>query len=171
MAIFKEIAESEGAIRFDWAEKEEDRNRLWKARHDAYFAVKTTWPGRDVFATDVCVPISRLAECVLETEQDIKELGIIAPIVGHVGDGNFHTSPILDQSNPKEVATLKTFNKRLVERAIRMEGTCSGEHGIGQGKAGYLTAEHGPGLVVMRAIKSALDPDNIFNPGKIFPAN
>ena len=169
VAVFKELAEAEGAIRFDWAEREEDRNRLWKARHDAYWAVKAAWPGRDVFATDVCVPISRLAECVVETEQDIKELGIIAPIVGHVGDGNFHTSPVLDSSNPKELAACKTFVKRLTERAIRMEGTCTGEHGVGQGKAQYLQAEHGEGLAVMRTIKNALDPDQILNPGKIFP--
>ncbi len=170
VAVFKELAEAEGALRFDWAEKEEDRNRLWKARHDAYWAVKSTWPGKDVFATDVCVPISRLAECVLETEQDIKDLGIIAPIVGHVGDGNFHTSPVLDPADPKDVAACKTFVKRLTERAIRLEGTCTGEHGVGQGKMQYLQAEHGAGLDVMRAIKSALDPHGIFNPGKIFPS-
>lgn len=170
VAIFKELAEAEGAIRFDWAEKEEDRNRLWKARHDAYWAVKSTWPGKDAFATDVCVPISRLAECVVETEQDIHDLGIVAPIVGHVGDGNFHTSPVLDLNNPKEVEAVKTFVKRLTERAIRMEGTCTGEHGVGQGKTQYLKAEHGSGLAVMRAIKTALDPDDLFNPGKIFPA-
>ena len=169
VAIFKELAEAEGAIRFDWAEREEDRNRLWKARHDAYWAVKTAYPGRDLFATDVCVPISRLAECVLETEQDIKQLGMIAPIVGHAGDGNFHTSAVLDPNNPKDIDTCKTYLKRLAERAIRMEGTCSGEHGIGQGKSAYMTAEHGSGLAVMRAIKAALDPDNILNPGKIFP--
>jgi D-lactate dehydrogenase (cytochrome) len=171
VAIFKELAEGEGAIRFDWAEKEEDRNRLWKARHDAYWAVKSTWPGRDVFATDVCVPISRLAECVLETEADIKQLGLIAPIVGHVGDGNFHTSPVVDLKNEKEVAASKTFVKRLAERAIRMEGTCTGEHGIGQGKAAYMAAEHGAGLAVMRSLKTALDPEDILNPGKILPTS
>ena len=169
VAVFNELAMAEGAIRFDWAEQEEDRRRLWKARHDGYWAVKTMWPGRDVFATDVCVPISRLAECVIETKRDIDELGIVAPIVGHVGDGNFHTSPVVDQSNAKEVAAIKTFVKRLTERAIRMEGTCTGEHGDGQGKAVYLDAEHGAGLAVMRSIKAALDPDDIFNPGKIFP--
>ena len=169
VAVFNELAMAEGAIRFDWAEQEEDRRRLWKARHDGYWAVKTMWPGRDVFATDVCVPISRLAECVIETKRDIDELGIVAPIVGHVGDGNFHTSPVVDQSNAKEVAAIKTFVKRLTERAIRMEGTCTGEHGVGQGKAVYLDAEHGAGLAVMRSIKAALDPDDIFNPGKIFP--
>jgi D-lactate dehydrogenase (cytochrome) len=164
---FRAIAESEGALRFDWAEKEEDRRRLWKARHDAYWAVKTTWPGKDVVATDVCVPISRLAECLLETQADIAELGIIAPIAGHVADGNFHTSPLVDRSNPEEAAKLDTFLKRLTERAIRMEGTCTGEHGIGQGKMKYLRAELGGSVDVMRAIKHALDPDDIFNPGKI----
>jgi D-lactate dehydrogenase (cytochrome) len=167
---FKAIAESEGAIRFDWAEKEEDRRRLWKARHDAYWAVKTAWPGRDVFATDVCVPISRLAECVIETQKDIEALGLVAPIVGHVGDGNFHTSPAFDRNNPKEMAAIETYLERLAKRAIAMEGTCTGEHGVGQGKAKYLKAELGDGLTVMRAIKAALDPLDIMNPGKIFPA-
>ncbi len=167
---FKAIADAEGAIRFDWAESEEERRRLWKARHDAYWAMKTTWPGKDVLATDVCVPISYLAECVLETEQDVKSLGLIAPIVGHAGDGNFHTQPVFDRTNPEEVARVETFLKRLSERAIRMEGTCTGEHGVGQGKMKYLKAELGEGLAVMRAIKTALDPLNIFNPGKIIPA-
>jgi D-lactate dehydrogenase (cytochrome) len=166
---FKAIADSEGALRFDWAEKEEDRRRLWKARHDAYWAIKAVWPGRDAFATDVCVPISRLAECVVETQKDIEALGLIAPIVGHVGDGNFHTSPVFDRNNPKEMAAIETFLERLTKRAIAMEGTCTGEHGVGQGKAKYLKAELGDGLAVMRSIKAALDPLDILNPGKIFP--
>jgi D-lactate dehydrogenase (cytochrome) len=168
VAMFKEIAEAEGAIRFDWAEKEEDRRRLWKARHDVYWAVKSTWPGKDVLATDVCVPISRLAECVMETKADIQRIGLVAPIVGHVGDGNFHTSPVFDRADPKQEAAVKDFLERLADRAIRMEGTCTGEHGIGQGKMKYLKAELGEGLSVMRQIKQALDPDGIFNPGKIF---
>ncbi len=167
--LFEEIARGEGAIRFDWAEKEEDRRRLWKARHDAYWAVKTAWPGRDGIATDVCVPISRLAECVLETQEDIKRSGIIAPIVGHVGDGNFHSSPMVDTNTPKEVEAVKGFLERLAARALAMEGTCTGEHGVGQGKKKYLEAEHGAGVSVMRAIKSALDPLNIMNPGKTLP--
>jgi D-lactate dehydrogenase (cytochrome) len=167
---FRRIAESEGAIRFDWAERPEDRNRLWKARHDFYWAVKTTWPGREALATDVCVPISRLAECLLETEEDIKSLGLIAPIAGHAGDGNFHTQPMIDRSNPGEMAALDTFLDRLATRAIAMEGTCTGEHGIGQGKMKYLKAELGEGVAVMRALKAALDPQGIFNPGKILPA-
>jgi len=166
---FKAIAESEGAIRFDWAEREEDRKRLWKARHDAYWAVRTTWPGLDTLATDVCVPVSRLAECVTETAKDIEEHGLIAPIVGHVGDGNFHTSPVFDPANAEEKRKIEAFLGRLSERAIAMEGTCTGEHGVGQGKRKYLKAEHGSGLALMRQIKTALDPQNIFNPGKILP--
>jgi D-lactate dehydrogenase (cytochrome) len=167
--LFRQIAESEGAIRFDWAEKEEDRRRLWKARHEFYWAVKSTWPGKDTFATDICVPISRLAECVVETQADIKSLGLIAPIAGHAGDGNFHTQPMIDRSNPKDVEAVETFMERLIARAIRMEGTCTGEHGVGQGKAKYLKDELGAGLATMRAIKTALDPQGIFNPGKILP--
>jgi len=168
--LFGEIARAEGAIRFDWAEQEEERRRLWKARHDVYWAVRTTWPGKDVLATDVCVPISRLAECVLETQRDIQEIGIIAPIVGHVGDGNFHTTPVFDMSNPAEKAKIEGFLARLADRAIRMDGTCTGEHGVGQGKIKYLEAEHGAGIAVMRQIKRALDPLDILNPGKMLPA-
>jgi D-lactate dehydrogenase (cytochrome) len=166
---FKAIAEGEGALRFDWAEKEEDRRKLWKARHDAYWAIRTLWPGKDALATDVCVPISRLAECVTETQKDIEASGLTAPIVGHVGDGNFHTTPVFNAKDPRERAGMEAFLKRLAERAIRMEGTCTGEHGIGQGKAKYLQAEIGEGVAVMRAIKAALDPHGIFNPGKILP--
>jgi D-lactate dehydrogenase (cytochrome) len=164
---FKAIAEAEGALRFDWAEKEEDRRKLWKARHDAYWAIRTLWPGKDALATDVCVPISRLAECVTETQKDIEASGLTAPIVGHVGDGNFHTTPVFNAKDPRERAGMEAFLQRLAERAIRMEGTCTGEHGIGQGKAKYLQAEIGEGVAVMRAIKTALDPLGIFNPGKI----
>jgi D-lactate dehydrogenase (cytochrome) len=114
------------------------------------------------------VPVSRLAECVVETHKDIEELGLTAPIVGHVGDGNFHTSPAFDRNNPKEMAAIETFLERLTKRAIAMEGTCTGEHGVGQGKRKYLQAELGDGLTVMRSIKAALDPHDIFNPGKIF---
>ena len=167
---FRAIAEEEGAIRFDWAEREEDRRQLWKARHDAYWAVRSTWPGTDTLATDVCVPISRLAECVLETKKDIDETGIIAPIVGHVGDGNFHTSPVFDPNDAAEKAKIEGFLERLADRAIAMEGTCTGEHGVGQGKIKYLNAEHGAGVAVMRQIKAALDPLDILNPGKIVPA-
>ena len=164
---FKELAEAEGALDYQWASSEEDRRRLWKARHEAYFAVKTTWPGKDVLATDVCVPISRLAECVLETQTDIRSAGLIAPIAGHAGDGNFHCSVVLDASDEAERARVEGFLKRLAERALEMDGTCTGEHGVGQGKAKYLAAEHGAGVDLMRRLKQTLDPLGILNPGKI----
>jgi D-lactate dehydrogenase (cytochrome) len=168
--IFEEIARGEGAIGFDWAEKEEDRRRLWKARHESYWSVKTAHPGREAIATDVCVPISRLAECVTETMADIRASGLSAPIVGHIGDGNFHTMPMVDMANPKEIAAAEALIEKMAKRAIAMDGTCTGEHGVGQGKIKYLKAEHGAGLAAMRAIKQALDPQDIFNPGKILPA-
>ena len=166
---FKAIAEEEGAIQFDWAEREEDRRKLWKARHEAYWAVRSTWPALDTLATDVCVPISRLAECVLETKKDIESIGLVAPIVGHVGDGNFHTSPVFDQNDPEQRRKVEEFLGRLADRAIAMEGTCTGEHGIGQGKIKYMKNEVGAGVDVMRQIKQALDPQDILNPGKVVP--
>lgn len=170
IAQFKALAESEGAVDYQWASAEEDRRRLWKARHEAYFSVKTTWPGKDVLATDVCVPISRLADCVLETQADIAANGLIAPIAGHAGDGNFHCSVVLDANDKAERAKVEGFLKRLANRALEMDGTCTGEHGVGQGKMGYLEAEHGAGVAVMQLIKRTLDPLGIFNPGKIVPA-
>jgi D-lactate dehydrogenase (cytochrome) len=170
VTTFEEIARSEGATRFDWAEREEDRRQLWKARHDAYWAARGLRPGAEPIATDVCVPISELAACVLETQADISRLGLVAPIVGHVGDGNFHTQPLVDRSNAREMAAVDEFLDRLAERAIRMGGTCTGEHGVGQGKQKYLRAELGQGVEVMRQIKRALDPQGILNPGKIMPA-
>ena len=169
IARFEEIARSEGALRFDWASREEDRRKLWKARHEAYWAIKSAYPGRDALATDVCVPISRLAECISETKADIEQCGLIASVLGHVGDGNFHTQPMIDMANAREVEATKGFLTRLAERAMRMDGTCTGEHGVGQGKIKYLEAEHGAGVEVMRRIKAALDPDGLLNPGKILP--
>ena len=169
VAQFKALAEEEGALDYQWAEAEADRRQLWRARHEAYFAVKTTWPGKDVLATDVCVPISRLADCVLETKADIERVGLIAPIVGHAGDGNFHCSVVLDASDAGERGRVEGFLKRLSQRALDMEGTCTGEHGVGQGKIAYMNAEHGAGVDVMRQIKQTLDPLGILNPGKILP--
>jgi D-lactate dehydrogenase (cytochrome) len=165
---FAEIARGEGGGDYRWAERPEDRTRLWQARHDAYWAVRGLRPGADVISTDVCVPISALAACVTETRADIERLGLLAPIVGHVGDGNFHTMPLIDASDPEERGRVQAFLDRLVERALAFGGTCTGEHGIGQGKINYLTAEHGPAVQAMIAIKKALDPLNILNPGKIF---
>jgi D-lactate dehydrogenase (cytochrome) len=153
---------------FKWATKTEDRNKLWAARHDVTYATKALRPGAEIWATDVCVPISRLAECILETKKDLKESFLLAPLVGHVGDGNFHLGFLIDRDDPKELEEAERLNDRLVMRALAMDGTCTGEHGIGLGKMKFLTAEHGEGVAVMRQIKKALDPDNIMNPGKIF---
>ncbi|MGD8768343.1 MAG: FAD-linked oxidase C-terminal domain-containing protein, partial [Methyloceanibacter sp.] len=141
---------------------------LWQARHDAYWATKGLREQTDIIVTDVCVPISALAACVSETKQDIQELNLLAPIVGHVGDGNFHVMPLIDSQSTDEQARAREFLDRLVERALRYEGTCTGEHGVGQGKISYLVAEHGEAVDVMIATKKALDPLNILNPGKIF---
>jgi D-lactate dehydrogenase (cytochrome) len=165
---FGEIATEYGGGPFEWATKAEDRTRLWQARHDAYWAARLLRPGTQALATDVCVPISRLAECVEETKRDIEAMGLIAPIVGHVGDGNFHVQPMVDTSDPDEVARVEGFLERLVERALVMEGTCTGEHGVGQKKMKYLEAEHGSeALELMRTLKRAMDPEDIMNPGKI----
>ena len=161
------IAGDFGAEEFRWATKAEDRNRLWQARHDAYYACLALKPGSKGMATDVCVPISRLAECILETRRDIDESGLLAPIVGHVGDGNFHVILLMDPEDEDDVARCKAFNERLIMRALAMDGTCTGEHGIGSGKIDFLIAEHGEAVGVMRALKLALDPKNIMNPGKI----
>jgi D-lactate dehydrogenase (cytochrome) len=166
---FGEIARELGGGPFEWATKAEDRSRLWQARHDAYWAVMGLRPGVRALSTDVCVPISRLAECVTQSQRDLKESRLLAPIVGHVGDGNFHMLLLIDHTDADEVERAKAFLERLVDRALSMDGTCTGEHGIGQGKMKYLLAEHGePALAAMRAIKRALDPLDIMNPGKIF---
>jgi D-lactate dehydrogenase (cytochrome) len=165
-----EIARDYGGANFEWATRQEDRTRLWQARHDAYFANLAMKPGAKGWATDVCVPISRLAECILETRKDIDETGVLAPIVGHVGDGNFHLTFLIDPDDPAEMAKAEGVNERMVMRALAMGGTCTGEHGVGTGKMGFLQAEHGEALAVMRQVKQALDPDNIMNPGKILPA-
>ncbi|MCA3596873.1 MAG: FAD-binding protein [Methylobacterium sp.] len=165
---FGEIAADLGGGPFSWATKPEDRTKLWEARHNAYWASLTLRPGAKGISTDVCVPISRLAECIAETKADLESAGLISPIVGHVGDGNFHCLPLIDMSNEAEIAAAKGFMARLVERALAMEGTCTGEHGVGQGKMKYLETELGaPALDAMRLIKQALDPKNLMNPGKI----
>jgi D-lactate dehydrogenase (cytochrome) len=165
---FGEIANDLGGGPFEWATKPEDRTRLWQARHDAYWAGRGLRPGAQAVATDVCVPISRLAECVTETQRDIAQRGLVAPILGHVGDGNFHLTLLVDMADAAEVKAAKALCERLVERALAMDGTCTGEHGVGQGKMKYLAGELGhPALVAMAAIKQALDPQHIMNPGKI----
>jgi D-lactate dehydrogenase (cytochrome) len=161
------IAAEFGASDFQWATGPEDRNRLWAARHSAYWAALALRPGCKGWTTDACVPISRLAECILETKADLDASPLICAIVGHVGDGNFHVVELVDPTNPLEVAEAERLNKRVVARALAMDGTCTGEHGVGYGKMGYLAAEFGEALDVMRAVKRALDPDGIMNPGKV----
>lgn len=166
---FRTIATAFGGCKFEWAEKPEERSRLWQARHDVHWAAQTLRPGARITWTDVCVPISRLAECIEETRLDMQSHGLVGPIVGHVGDGNFHTGLLIMMDNPAEITSAQDYLDRLARRAIRMDGTCTGEHGIGQGKVPYLEAELGTNTVeIMRNIKRSIDPENIMNPGKIF---
>jgi D-lactate dehydrogenase (cytochrome) len=166
---FGDIAKELGGGPFDWATRAEDRTRLWQARHDSYWSIRQLRPSTEALSSDVCVPISRLAECVTETQHDAEASGFIAPMVGHVGDGNFHMLLLVDNKDKDEIKRAEDLLERLVDRALAMGGTCTGEHGIGQGKMKYLKAEHGEvALNAMRAIKQALDPHDIFNPGKIF---
>ena len=165
---FGEIAAEFGGGPFAWTTRPEERTRMWEARHNAAMANYSLRPGATIVATDVCVPISRLAECVTETQADIEATGIIAPIVGHIGDGNFHLTLLVDTNDPADVKRCKDLSERLVVRALAMDGTCTGEHGVGQGKMKYLLKEHGSAaLAAMAAIKTALDPQNLMNPGKI----
>jgi D-lactate dehydrogenase (cytochrome) len=166
--LVQEIAAEHGGTTFTWATTTEDRARLWRARHDAFWAALAMRPGSTAWTTDVCVPISRLAECILETRKDLQASSLFAPLVGHVGDGNFHLIFVLERGNERELAEAKAINSRLVHRALAMGGTCTGEHGVGFGKMDYLPEEHGDALEVMKAIKRALDPDNRMNPGKMF---
>jgi D-lactate dehydrogenase (cytochrome) len=166
--MVQSIAAENGGGEFKWATRTEDRNALWTARHDVTYANKALRPGCEIWATDVCVPISRLAECIMETKKDLKQSFLTAPLVGHVGDGNFHLGFLINRDDPKELEEAERLNDRLVMRALAMDGTCTGEHGIGLGKQKFLVAEHGEAVGVMRQIKKALDPQNILNPGKIF---
>ena len=169
-ARFGEIAEEFGGGPFTWATKPEERSKLWQGRHDVYWAAFTLRPGSKSISTDVCVPISRLADCVEATQADIAASGLIAPIVGHVGDGNFHLSVLVDPESVGELAAMDLLLDRLVARAIAMDGTCTGEHGVGQKKMKYMAQEHSSAtLDVMRAVKQALDPQGVMNPGKVLP--
>ena len=161
------IASEHGGADFSWTTKSEDRDKLWRARHDVAYADKALREGGQLWVTDLCVPISRLAECIAQTQKDLAASFLPAPIVGHAGDGNFHVGFVLNPSDPKEMAEAKRLNERVVHRALSLDGTCTGEHGIGCGKIDFLIAEHGEAASVMRAIKKAMDPDNIMNPGKI----
>ena len=166
--LFSEIATDFGGSNFEWTSNNEQRNKLWKARHDAYYATKSSKPDLEYIATDVCVPISRLSECIMETQEDLKKYNLYGHIVGHVGDGNFHVQLMVNPKDKNEINVLNTFLDRLSKRAINMDGTCTGEHGIGQGKKQYLIDELGSSVNFMKRIKSTLDPNNIMNPGKVF---
>ena len=162
------VAAEHGGGEFKWATRPEERNALWTARHDVTWANKALRPGCEIWASDVCVPISRLAECITESKRDLAQSFLTAPLVGHVGDGNFHLGFLVMRDDPKELAEAERLNDRLVMRALAMDGTCTGEHGVGLGKQKFLLAEHGEAVGVMRLIKQALDPLDMLNPGKIF---
>ena len=164
---FGEIVADHGATGFAWADRPEDRTRLWQMRHHAYWAILAARPGTTAIVTDVCVPISELAQAVAETQADIAAAPIPAPILGHVGDGNFHAILLMDPDAPAERAAAENLSRRMAERALRLGGTVTGEHGIGMGKLGYMAAEHGAGWEVMGTLKQALDPQGLLNPGKL----
>ncbi len=168
VATVQELAANNGGGTFDWSDKPEERNRLWRARHEAYYAAVNLRQGAVGWATDVCVPMSRLAECISETQADLAGASVPATILGHVGDGNFHVVFAIDPTSLSELAEVEAINRRLIERALSMDGTCTGEHGIGLGKQEWLVAELGDAVEQMRMIKRALDPQNLMNPGKIF---
>ncbi|MDI6747773.1 MAG: FAD-linked oxidase C-terminal domain-containing protein [Rhodocyclaceae bacterium] len=168
--VVQDIAAEHGGMDFAWADRPEERSRLWQARHDAYYACLGLQPGARSLTTDVCVPISRLAECIAASLDDLTQTGLTAPLLGHVGDGNFHMLLLVNPEDSIALGKAQGFAQRLAERAITMDGTCTGEHGIGLGKRKYMALEHGAeALTAMRAIKQALDPHNLMNPGKILP--
>ncbi len=165
--MMRAIAEDQGGGEFQWTSDLEERNRLWQARHDSAYAAKALREGCELWGTDVCVPLSRLTECMTETRKDLESCSLPAPMLGHVGDGNFHLIFVLDTSNDAEIKEAEDYNERMIMRALAMDGTCTGEHGIGLGKKDFLVAELGPAVDVMRQLKLALDPTNFMNPGKM----
>ncbi|MBU2962428.1 FAD-binding protein [Citreicella sp. C3M06] len=167
---FAEIVADHGASTFRWSAREEERRALWALRHNGYYAILASRKGARALVTDICVPISRLADAVEQTQADIAASLIPGPILGHVGDGNFHAILLIDPDQPAEIEEAKRLSHRMAERALALGGTCTGEHGIGMGKTGYMRAEHGDGWDVMGQIKTALDPMNLMNPGKLVPA-
>ena len=166
--LFGEIASDFGGNDFECTSNNEDRNKLWKARHDAYWSCKAVRPEAEIYSTDVCVPISKLSDCIIETIEDMEKNELIGPIVSHAGDGNFHVALLIDKKNQVELDKLDSFLVRISERAIRMNGTCTGEHGVGQGKRKYMLKELGNAVDVMKKVKNAFDPNKIMNPGKLF---
>ena len=167
--MFGQIAADNGGAGFEWSTKTEDRTRLWKMRHDAYYAILASRKGARAIVTDVCVPISKLAQAIADTQADIAASGVSGPILGHVGDGNFHAILLVDPEDAAQKQAAKTLAARMAERALALGGTITGEHGVGMGKLDYMRAEHGDGWDVMGVVKAALDPDDILNPGKLVP--
>lgn len=166
--LTQEIVNQNNGSRFTWTSNTEERNQMWRARHDLAWACKLLRPEGKIWSTDVCVPITRLAECIRETQDDLEQANILSPVCGHVGDGNFHLLLLVDHNDKNEVAAAEALHHRMVLRALEMDGTCTGEHGIGYGKIKFLKLEHGQAVEPMKLIKQALDPNNIFNPGKLF---
>jgi len=169
--IVEELSKNNGGSNFKWAESIEERNKLWKARHDVYYSVKALGKNMKVYSTDVCVPISKLVECVSWAEKEVSNKGLIAPMVGHVGDGNFHSVILYDPNDKEKQKLIKDYSDKLIEKALALEGTITGEHGIGLQKKNYLLKEHPDNLPVMKSIKKSIDPNNIMNPGKVFDLN
>ncbi len=169
--IVEELSKNNGGSNFKWAESIEERNKLWKARHDVYYSVKALGKNMKVYSTDVCVPISKLVECVSWAEKEVSNKGLIAPMVGHVGDGNFHSVILYDPNDKEKQKLIKDYSDKLIEKALALEGTITGEHGIGLQKKNYLLKEHPDNLPVMKSIKKSIDPNNIMNPGKVFDIN
>jgi len=165
--LVQDIARENGGMDFEWTTKPEDRTRLWTARHQAYFACLQLRPGSRAVSTDVCVPISRLTECIVETSKDISRASMPIPLFGHVGDGNFHCEILIRPDSGADLEEAKAFNERVVDRALAMEGTCTGEHGIGFGKMKSLRKELGEAVDLMATLKHAIDPENLMNPGKV----
>jgi len=166
----RDLALANGGSQWAWAISPDERKKLWQARHEMHYAILAMRPGAKIWGTDACVPISQLAECIRETRQDTEKASFFVTALGHVGDGNFHLGLLIDTDNPAELQEAEALNARLIERTLRLGGTCTGEHGVGYGKSKYLVAEHGQGAVeVMWAIKAALDPDGLLNPGKVLP--
>jgi D-lactate dehydrogenase (cytochrome) len=169
--IVEELSKNNGGSDFKWADSIEERNKLWKARHDVYYSVKSLGKNMKVYSTDICVPISKLVECISWAENEVKKHGLIAPMVGHVGDGNFHSIILYDPNDKEKQKLIKEYSDNLIEKALELDGTITGEHGIGLQKKSYLLKEHPDNLPVMKSIKRSLDANNIMNPGKVFDLN
>ena len=166
--VVENLSQNNSGSKFKWAETTEERNKLWKARHDVYYSVKSQKNNARVYTTDVCVPISKLVECITFAENEIKKYGLKSPMVGHVGDGNFHTTIMYDPMNNKDYDLIRNFSDKLIEKALQLDGTITGEHGVGMHKKEYLKKQHGDNIPIMKTIKKGLDPNNIMNPGKVF---